>query len=166
MIIAYADPPYIGQAKKHYNCEEIDHHKLLLRLQAYDAWALSCSSTTLQEILTMPECPRNVRIAAWVKPFCIFKPNVNPAYSWEAVIFHGVRKRDRKEKTVKDHCIENITLRKGLIGAKPEKFCYWLFDLLGVLPEDEFFDLFPGTDIVTKSLETWLTSQKKGGDIL
>lgn len=25
MRIAYADPPYIGQAKKHYGSEEVDH---------------------------------------------------------------------------------------------------------------------------------------------
>lgn len=28
MIFAYADPPYPGQAKKHYGREEVDHAEL------------------------------------------------------------------------------------------------------------------------------------------
>ena len=32
MRFAYADPPYIGQAKKHYDCEEVDHWELTRRL--------------------------------------------------------------------------------------------------------------------------------------
>lgn len=38
--LAYADPPYIGQAKKHYRCEEIDHKELLERLQTYDGCSI------------------------------------------------------------------------------------------------------------------------------
>src|ERR1043166_5967819 len=88
---AYADPPYIGQARKHYGCEEIDHVELLRRLASYDGWALSCSSPSLREIL--PMCPETVRVMAWVKPFCAFKVNVNPAYAWEPIIVQvGPRK--------------------------------------------------------------------------
>src|SRR5216684_5596264 len=85
---AFADPPYIGQAKKHYGKyggAEVDHAQLIAQLETYDGWALSCSSTTLQQILKM--CPEDVRISAWVKPFCAFKVNVNPAYAWEPVIW-------------------------------------------------------------------------------
>jgi len=145
---AYADPPYIGQAKKHYNCKEIDHEQLLKKLMTFDMWALSCSSPSLKTIL--PMCPDTSRVGAWVKPFCIFKPNVNPAYSWEPVIFYNPRKRDRTVKTVRDHLSCNITLKKGLVGAKPREFCFWLFNLMGLLPEDEVIDLFPGTGIVTE----------------
>ena len=53
--IIYADPPYIGQAKKHYGLEEVDHKALILDLEAYDGWALSLSGPTLQQILAM--CP-------------------------------------------------------------------------------------------------------------
>jgi hypothetical protein len=142
-------------AKKHYShdprCAEVDHQELIERLNQYDAWALSLSSPTLKIIL--PMCPADVRVMAWVKPFASFKPNVNPAYSWEPVIVRGGRKRDRKEKTVRDWVSANITLKKGLSGAKPEAFCFWLFTVLGMLPNDQFDDLFPGTGIVSQCWE-------------
>lgn len=152
MRFAYADPPYIGQARKHYShdpaCSEVDHGALVsqLELEYPDGWALSCSSPSLQEILRL--CPSGVRVMAWVKPFCAFKPNVNPAYAWEPVIVRGGRPRNREQVTVRDWVSANITLRKGLHGAKPREFCYWVFDVLNVLPGDVLDDLFPGTGIV------------------
>src|SRR5208282_5223367 len=64
------------QARRRYACPEIDHAELIERLETYDAWALSLSSTSLPEVL--PLCPEGVRVGAWVKPFCSFRPNVNP----------------------------------------------------------------------------------------
>ena len=154
MRVAYADPPYIGQARKHYNSEEVDHKELICQLMGYDAWALSCSSPTLREILAY--CPNTVRVAAWVKPFCSFKPNVNPAYAWEPVIFYGSQAaRGKRQKTVRDWVSVNITLKKGLSGVKPIGFCYWLFELLGMQADDEFYDLFPGTGAVTQAWYRW-----------
>lgn len=159
MKFAYADPPYIGQAKKHYshdpNCAEVDHDALIQRLTVDypDGWALSCSSPSLREILGY--CPDDVRVAAWVKPFASFKPNVNPAYTWEPVIFRGGRKRGRAEPTVRDHVSANITLQRGLSGAKPEAFCFWVFSLLGMERGDELDDLFPGTGAVSKAFSRW-----------
>jgi hypothetical protein len=54
---------------------------------------------------------------------------------------------------VKDHHIENITLRKGLVGAKPEKFCWWVLNLLGFQPGDTLDDLFPGTGVMSRVCE-------------
>jgi hypothetical protein len=157
MRVAYADPPYIGQAKKHYShdprCAEVDHAELIERLGGYDAWALSLSSPTLRIIL--PMCPEDVRVMAWVKPFAAFKPNVNPAYAWEPVIVRGGRKRTRDEATVRDWVSANITLKRGLAGAKPESFCFWLFDVLGMQAGDEFDDIFPGTGGVSRAWETY-----------
>lgn len=157
MKAAYADPPYIGQAKKHYsadpNCAEVDHQKLISDLSQFDAWALSCSTPSLKIIL--PMCPDDVRIMAWVKPFCAFKANVNPAYAWEPVLVRTGRKRTRQQLTVRDWVSEVITLKKGLCGVKPEKFCFWLFDVLNMEPGDEFHDLFPGTGAVTSAFEKW-----------
>ena len=159
MRFAYADPPYIGQAKKHYshdpNCAEVDHGALIDGLCADypDGWALSCSSPSLQLILAL--CPDDVRVAAWVKPFAVFKPNVNPAYAWEPVIFRGGRKRDRTAATVRDWVSANITLQRGLVGAKPEGFCFWLFDVLGMEAGDDFADLFPGTGGVMAAWQRW-----------
>ena len=147
MNIAYADPPYIGQAMKKYRCEEVDHKLLLEKLVTYDGWALSCSSPTLKDIL--PLCPLGIRVAAWVKPFCIFKPGVNPAYAWEPVIFVPARKHTRQKPTIRDWVSANITLKRGLCGAKPEAFSLWLFSLLGAEPGDKFFDLFLGTGAVS-----------------
>lgn len=161
MKFAYADPPYIGQAKKRYSadpqCAEVDHADLLSRLDMEypDGWALSLSSPSLKQILTL--CPDDVRVMAWVKPFCAFKANVNPAYAWEPVIVHGGRRRtDRREPTIRDWVSEVITLRKGLCGAKPPAFCFWLFDVLNVRKGDTVDDLFPGTGVVSRSLEVYL----------
>ena len=158
MTFAYADPPYIGQAKKHYshdpNCAEVDHEELILDMcMRYDGWALSLSAPSLQKILSY--CPDGVRVGAWVKPFCAFKVNVNPAYAWEPVIFWGGRKRTRNMPTERDWFSHSITLKKGLSGAKPKKFCFWIFELLGAQPQDTFLDLFPGTGVVGTSWEEW-----------
>lgn len=145
MRFAYADPPYVGQARKLYKEVEVDHLSLIrkLRKDYPDGWALSCSSPSLR--LLLPLCPETVRVMAWVKPFAIFKPNVNPAYAWEPVIVHGGRKRTRSEPTVRDWVSQNITLRRGLVGAKPEPFFHWLFSIFGARPGDVIDDLFPGT---------------------
>lgn len=150
MRFAYADPPYLGCAAKYYGDATYDdldaHANLIASLSEYDGWAYSLTSTTLQAIL--PLCPPSVRVGAWVKPFCSFKPNVNPAYAWEPVIFNGGRRRERVEPTLRDFVAANITLQKGLTGAKPLEFSFWIFDLLGILPTDEFTDVFPGSGMV------------------
>lgn len=159
MRIAYADPPYIGQAKKHYGSEEVDHTALITRLATYPGWALSCSSPSLQYLL--PMCPASVRVMAWVKPFCIFKPNVNPAYAWEPIIVHPARRLGRNVPTERDWVSCNITLKRGLVGAKPEAFCLWLFKVLGANPdEDEFIDMYPGTGAVTRCWDQWVLEAK------
>ena len=152
---AYADPPYIGCAGRYVERQEIDHADLIQnRLSSYDGWALSCHTQSLR--LLLPICPNDTRVMAWVKPFAVFKPNVNPAYAWEPVLIHGARKhRNRQEPTTRDWVAANTTLRKGIVGAKPPEFCYWLFNVLGLLPDDSLDDLFPGTGIVMHSLDLW-----------
>ena len=157
MRLAYADPPYIGQAKKHYKSEEVDHHELIDRLTTFDGWALSASSPSIRVLA--PLMSAHVRIAVWVKPFAIFKPNVNPAYTWEPVFFVSARPGRRDIPTVRDWLSCNITLKKGLVGAKPPAFCNWIFQLLGAEPQDEFYDLYPGTNIVTTQ---WIKFQRAG----
>ena len=160
MKAAYADPPYIGQANHYPEKTEVDYLELVTRLCSdYDCWALSCSSPSLRQILSY--CPDDVRVAAWVKPYCSFKPNVNPAYAWEPIIFWHPRARGRDCPTTRDWLAESITLKKGLCGAKPPKFCYWIFDLLGLELEDTLDDLFPGTGIITQCWEQY-QSMKSG----
>lgn len=155
MRFAFADPPYLGcgrlYAKHHAEALIWDkpetHRALIESLAEFDGWAMSVSSPSLRTIL--PMCPEDCRVAAWVKPFAVFKPNVNPAYAWEPVIFRGARKRDRKAATVRDWHSANITLKKGLTGAKPTSFALWIFDLLGMESSDVFVDLFPGTGVMS-----------------
>ena len=171
MRFAYADPPYMGMAKKHYAKEaqsdgrtatEVDHAELIERLCAEypDGWALSCHTPSLRVLL--PMCPEDVRIGAWVKPFHVFKKGVRPAYAWEPVLFRGGRNKNHppppkggKATTPKDFVSANVTLRRGLVGAKPEAFCFWLFDILGMRQDDELHDLFPGSGAVTQAWEKW-----------
>lgn len=160
MKFAYADPPYIGQSKKHYKdhpdyAGEVDHNELIKRLMSDypDGWALSASSPSLHQIV--PMLPKEARFGAWVKPFCSFKPNVNPAYAWEPVVFYGGRKRGRDIPTLRDYESCNITLKKGLCGVKPDKVCFWIFEFLGMKPGDRLDDLFPGSGAVTRAWEQY-----------
>lgn len=177
MRFAYADPPYLGQGSKKYghqheNAAEFDtlpaHAGLIRRLvgEFPEAWALSLSSPSLPHIL--PLCPPGVRIGAWVKPFASFKPGVNPAFCWEPVIFWGGRsaaaRGGKTSATVRDFVSVNITTKKGTAGAKPEAFCFWLFDFLGVNGGDEFTDIFEGSGAVRKAWQTyaWNNPAKAG----
>jgi len=164
MKFAYADPPYIGQAQRHYSadplCAEVDHTELVQRLvrDFPDGWALSASSSSLDRIIPIlnQHCPPGWRIAVWCKSFCAFKRNVRPCYAWEPIIFWGGRnpmlgcravipEKNGKQTTPKDFIVEPITLKKGLVGAKPEKVCRWILALLNAEPGDEVVDLYPGT---------------------
>jgi hypothetical protein len=171
MKITVADPPYPGQAAKHYahdpRCAEVDHLELVQRLEVEspDGWALCTSSVALAHVLAccegagLRQAKADYRIGAWVKPFASFKPGVNPGYCWEPVIFRGGRKLGRDVDTVRDFVAESITLRKGLAGAKPERFCWWLFDFLGMRPGDELIDLYPGTGAVARAWGTYCTER-------
>jgi len=155
MRFAYADPPYVGCAHRYPEKTEVDHDALIASLVADypDGWALSCHTPSLRYLL--PLCPEDVRVMAWVKPFAAFKPNVNPAYAWEPVIVRGGRKRTREQETVRDWVSVNITLERGMVGAKPDAFCFWLFDVLGMERGDEFVDVFPGSGAVTRAWQKW-----------
>ncbi len=155
MRVAYADPPYVGCAHFYPENEEVDHRALIARLcdEFPDGWALSCHTPSLRVLL--PMCPEDVRVMAWVKPFAVFKPNVNPAYAWEPVLVRGGRKRTREEDTVRDWVSSPITLQRGVVGAKPETFCFWLFGVLGLRPEDELVDLYPGSGAVGRAWTRW-----------
>lgn len=162
MNIAYADPPYPGCAhlyKGHPDyAGEVDHCELLYRLvEDYDGWCLHTSSVALPEVLPMAvECDPAVRVMAWVKPFAAFKKNVPVAYAWEPVIVKAARKPVVKPgMTYRDWIAEPITMKRGLTGAKPDRVCRWLFEVMGCEPDDELHDLFPGTGAVTRAWDAW-----------
>lgn len=155
MRFAYADPPYIGQARKHYGPEakEVNHPLLIAHLEEFDGWALSLSAPTLRTIL--PMCPDDVRVCAWVKPFAAFKRNVTQAYAWEPVLVKPVRRRSVENPTIRDWVSVPITLQRGVSGAKPEAFCRWLFEFAGLTADDEFTDIFPGSGAVGRAWDSW-----------
>lgn len=196
MRFAYADPPYRGQAKRHYShdplCAEVDHVALIRRLNVEfpDGWALSLSSPSIpyvafaaavaEDLLssgpiiadaTIGEISdglreRGYRWSSWVKPFAPFKVGVNPSYSWEPILWKGGRRGKerggREVPTQRDWSEDgeptvraNVALKKGLVGAKPEAFSFFIFDLLGMRADDEFHDLFSGTGGVMRAWESW-----------
>jgi hypothetical protein len=124
--LGYADPPYYGCAVKFYGdhpeaavYDTIDGHRALVRRLVTDfpdGWALCMVSVNLLDLVPhlTDLLPDDVRVGSWCKSFASFKPNVNPAYTWEPVLYRGGRKGDRTRLTVKDHLIEPITLQKGL----------------------------------------------------
>lgn len=74
--VAFADPPYLGQARRydHPDAARYDtlpgHLELIDRLRAEypDGWALACHTPSLR--LLLPHCPEDCRVGAWVKPWC------------------------------------------------------------------------------------------------
>ena len=159
MRFAYADPPYIGQAKKHYSHYEggieVDHEALIARLmdEYADGWALSAGAVTVRQLY--PIMPEKVRMMIWTKRLVFFKPGVNPCYGWEPVFVYGGRKRTRAQFTAYDWIEANATFKRGLSGAKPDKFFLWLFEILNVSAGDTLDDLFPGTGRLAIVLDAW-----------
>jgi hypothetical protein len=161
MRIAYADPPYPGQSEKHYGAHEdfdgeVDHAALLERLADFDGWILHTSSTALAAVL--PLCPIGCRVLAWVKPFAAYKRNVKVAYAWEPVIVNGARSAEPNRidgLTMRDYIAEPMTMKRGLVGAKPERVCMWAFEVAGLEPDDELVDLYPGSGAVARAWDSW-----------
>lgn len=171
MRFAYADPPYLGMCSRYGHehgdggCwDEPETHRLLIgRLSdEYDGWALSLSSTNLRDIL--PLCPPDARVLAWCKKWASWKPGIAPAYAWEPVIMRGGRpKKERTEpETPRDWMACHIRTGARFHGAKPDLLVWWLIACLGVQPEDEFADLFPGSGAVTDAYERWRSQQSLG----
>jgi hypothetical protein len=169
MRFAYADPPYVGQARKHYGQHEayggeVDQRALVDRLVAEypDGWALSLSASSLPEILGY--CPPDVRVLAWVKTMVHMLPGVRLQYGWEPVIIRRGRQGPHTtgEPMLRDYLIchpQEHQYRPAdsghVIGRKPAAFCRWLFHCLGARPGDELDDLFPGTGHVGRQWEAF-----------
>jgi hypothetical protein len=158
--VAYADPPYRGQARKHYRdrpdyAGEVDQAALIERLvdEFPDGWALSMGARDLRDLL--PLCPPDVRVMPWVKTFSAFKQHGHPQYAWEPVIVRGGRRRHRGQPMVRDWLSYPIATKRGVVGAKPDPFAYWLFDVLNLRAGDTFVDLFPGSGAVGRAWAEW-----------
>jgi hypothetical protein len=159
--LAYADPPYPGQAKRHYGNHpdykgEIDMPELVAGLCMYDGWALSTSNQGLRDALywatelIMPGCA--VRTLAWCKPIAPPFPK-HGVYAWEPVVVSWARPPASDLRDTLTASPEQYTFRPKpdgyVTGSKPPAFCRWLFAWLGAQPGDDFTDLFPGSRAVT-----------------
>lgn len=163
MKFAYADPPYIGQAKRLYGrhkdyAGEVDHGELIERMERdYGGWALSLSVKSLPTILAL--CPPDVLTLAWVKPV---QPPMGDGrmYSWEPVILHGGRKPSLPTRMSLVCNQPQYTFRPKppghVIGQKPEEFCHWVFRCAGLGPDDELCDLFPGSGAVGRAWDSFI----------
>lgn len=148
MKCAYADPPYLGCGKLY-----AAHHADAL------AWDDPETHRALLKTI-LPMCPDDCRVSPWVKPFAVFKPNVGVAYAWEPVIWRGGRRRTRQQDTARDWVSANITLKRGLTGAKPRDFSRWIFEVLNLQHGDDLVDLFPGTGAVRSAWQEWIGEQE------
>ena len=166
--VAYADPPYPGQAKRHYGkgadpfegeVAEVDHVELIATLERDfpDGWALSTGSKFLRDVWNL--CP-DARVGVWVKGFVPAK-NMRIARAWEPVLFkvRGGSMERQSTGFLRDWVSAMppvfVGQGKGVVGQKPREFCFWLFDILGIGPEDEFVDLFPGSGAVGEAWDAW-----------
>ena len=165
MRVAYADPPYPGQARRHYRNHadyggEVDHQTLIHELLGFDGYCLHTSSPALGNILSLfaaeGETPR---VMAWVKPFAAFKANIPVAYAWEPILVKACRTPTVDGPFVmRDYISEPITMQRGLAGVKPERVCCWLFEVMALQPDDELVDLYPGSGAVQHAWDNWQLS--------
>jgi len=162
LLIGYADPPYIGCAHLYRDQAdfggEVNHAELINRLEAeFNGWILHAAATPRSIAVLAPLVENTgARWMAWVKGFAAFKRNVSVAYAWEPVIIKAARKPVVTKRLIYRDWIEcPITLKRGLVGAKPERVCHWAFEMAGAHPDDILSDLFPGTGAVSRAWETW-----------
>lgn len=177
--LAYADPPYPGNAYLYRGhpdyAGEVDHAELLSRLATYDGWALSTSARALPNVLALAVAQGlPVRVAAWIRGV---RPNATARYpinGWEPVVYVPVASgpgdvghdascgtgATRRVDVLQHGVTPMLTLPGRVIGAKPAAFCRWIFDLVGATPHDHLDDLFPGSGIVAR---TWTAFTQLAG---
>jgi hypothetical protein len=157
----FADPPYAGQAKKYRKHKdyagEVNMGLLIATLLSYDGWALCASMKSLPHLLKM--CPDDVITLAWFKP--IAPPlGDHRRYAWEPVILRPVRYYGPGYVPTAliaspDMYTFRETPAEHVEGQKPEAFSHWVMASAGLVKEDEFHDLFPGSGAVAKAWDTY-----------
>jgi hypothetical protein len=151
---AYADPPYPGTAHNYPERQEVDHIKLLRRLQDYDGWLLHTNAQSLP--LLAPLVPVGTRFLAWGKYDGLPVTKAGLVYTWEPILMWPIRKpavwvRDSLWADIADHR-ERITMR----GGKPLQVARWLFLAAGLEPSDELDDLYPGSGAIARAWDQFV----------
>jgi hypothetical protein len=179
--IAYADPPYPGNAGLYRDhpdyAGEVDHRALVSQLAGYDGWALSTSARALPAVLALvvdvvdPSRVDRVRVGAWVRGHAPH-PTTRVVNAWEPVVYlpaRRVRSRVAGARLIAD--VHNgtpsrrSTLPTDVVGAKPPAFAAWLFDLVDARPGDTFDDLYPGSGLVGRTWRVWCGLDPLGEDL-
>ena len=163
MKFAYADPPYLGEAKRlygelHPDASDYDdpatHQMLITRLcdEYPDGWALSLHVPSLRTIL--PMCPTEVRVLAWCKTWHQIYVKVPVQWAWEPVIlWRGSKKKH--VPMVRDWLTSSRPIGQRIPGEKPLAFGQWMFDALGAEVNDEIDDIFPGSGAIGRAWTHW-----------
>lgn len=153
MRIAYADPPYPGKAHLYRDhpdyAGEVDHRALVVSLSSYDGWALSTSSEPgLQLVLAVcAELGLAPRVGAWVRGGRRTQGCIGAWREWEPVVYVAARSvalagvSDTLDWTSRPRTSDP----HRVVGMKPARFAFWLFQLLGARAGDQLADLFPGS---------------------
>jgi hypothetical protein len=150
MRFAYADPPYPGCAMYYPEKREVDHVRLIRRLQLHytDGWALS---TNQEGVRTLWPLIPEARLCVWVKA----PPNVKTfraQVSWEGLFVMGGRPQDASVATdLLDSLVyagRHRAFPGAMIGMKPPAFAEWMFRQLGATAGDTLDDLFPGSGAI------------------
>jgi hypothetical protein len=155
--LAYADPPYPGQASRYIPAPEVDLAALVERLGGYDGWALSTSAAALLDVWQLAP---HARCAAWLKTWAANGWS-RVRWSWEPVLFVTDRRglQPGAASAVWDGLVcspevgggdwKELPGKGG--GAKPRPFVEWVLALLDYEPGDDLDDLFPGSGAVARN---------------
>lgn len=153
--LAYADPPYPGQARRYRGGVEVNLPLLVAYLNTFDGWALSTSAAALRDVWNLaPEA----RCGAWLKTLASNGWS-RVRWSWEPVLFvtdhRGLKPGERS--TVWDGlvCAPDAAVKWGEVrgkggGAKPYPFVRWVLDLLDYQTGDDLVDVFAGSGSVRR----------------
>jgi hypothetical protein len=162
--LAYADPPYPGQAARWYKnhpdyAGEVDHRQLVDRLTSEypDGWALSTSAAALPAVLAV--CPAVVHVAVWHVTNAEH-PGFKVSHWWRVwepvIVSGGCHDAEPVRNLLACPNHSGYDRRRTIAGQKPAEFCRWVFRLLGARVGDRLDDLFPGSGAVSRAWADYL----------
>lgn len=175
MRFVIADPPYLGRASRWYGDgrghgggrgradfhpeaskwdDPAAHVRLIEDVNArFDGWAIALHESSLP--LYLAHAPSDAHVAVWVRGNAIPTGSRVRAL-WEPVLYRIPSSRRGRGEAVGEDDVFNVGISGGFPGRKPEAWTHWVCRLLGVRADqgDEVEDLFPGTDSVTRAIDT------------
>lgn len=150
MLLAIADPPYLGRANRWYGSgrghaggigraaaheaasdwdDPATHEALVARLEAeYDGWAIAASASSVQVYQSF--LPADVRMCIWHKGNAI-PSGSRVAGQWEPVFIRvpSGRSGHGTGAAVSDVLTAGISYRHNYVGSKPYAWTHCVLDL-------------------------------------